>query len=202
MAGIQSVPNTADSWLKAAKSVYREKCGEEASPAESEAYSQKLKTANPGKPHPVAADVRLWPPRRIRYWFKIGDSIIFKGPDPVCRKKEAPATQPIIENKPEVKKPDAEVPPSAEKTPIKPVAAKVSENTRRKIQQAVGQANQLIGKLKAVGLKDLATRLEAARNEAEKASRETSEKKADEALRKINSLLLQSQQEYKKAREI
>jgi hypothetical protein len=202
MAGVQSVPNTADSWLKAAKSLYQERCGEEASPSETEAYSKQLMAANPGKPHPTAADVRLWPPRRIRYWFKIGDNIIFKGPDPVCRKKESPATQPIIESKPEVKNPVAEVAPSAEKVPIRPTAAKVSENTRRKIQQAAGQAKQLIGKLKAVGLKDFAARLEAARNEAEKASRETSGKKADDALRKLNSLLLQGQQEYKKAREI
>jgi len=199
---VQSVPNVANSWLEAAKNVYKEKCGKEASPVEAGAYVKELMKANPGKPHPVAADVRLWPPRRIRYWFKIGDSIIFKGPDPVCRKKEAPATQPIIESKPEGKKPEAEVPPSAEKTPIRAVAAKVSENTRRKIQQAAGQANQQIGKLIAVGLKDLASRLEAAKNEAEKASRETSEKKANDALRKLNNLLLQSQQEYKKAREI
>jgi hypothetical protein len=108
MSGVQSIPNNKQySWTTAAIQIIGDKCPN-GSPETAEKYTDRLKAANPGRPHPGAADIR-W----FRIWhYLFADQIIFNGPEPLCKQPETQT------EKPETKKSEAP-PPTIE--PVKPV---------------------------------------------------------------------------------
>ena len=228
MTDIQKVPNNLNSWKEAGKYIIQHKCGEafanpeefckdytnkeecEAAISEQiEHYPEKLKEANPGKPHPGAADVRIWPPRQIRIWFNIGEDFIFEGPDPECKIPEPAWDGDVLDISPVPEKPDEEKPDPAQKPdeekPVKKNGikkpAKVTAKTKSEIEKTITQAEILIGKLKGIDRKEAAGKIEKAKKEAQNAAKGKSEKQAANALQNLKKQINEGQKIYKKTIE-